>query len=554
VGYSINWRELTLSTTADVIVDNPILVKHLRSRLRMGQVMPWAAIILVLSACISWAGVNLRWFDNASAVMSLVGLQIFVVVFGGSSQMTTSLGGARESGLLDFHRVSPVPPSVLALGFFLGAPIREYALAAITVPFALFSAAVVDSVNAWRGLRWFLQLEAALLLTTWIVHVIAMLGCLTRKKPRGSVQGTIVTVVVMLVVMYLGSVGFYFGSRWLLDEEPTLNFFGVLIPWLPWLALYELPILGFLGLAVVRKIRAERMHAYSKPQVLACMATLSALALGGLWNVARLVPEQPPVEPTGGDIITLAAVYVVSLGAMVLTLTVTPDSGEYIKGVRRAGREGRRRPSPWSDAGSNRVVLFILCGMILVVSTAVVNVVGRQPLADAAQFGNWPSNHPAFIDPQISDQQWLASRHAMVSRPIAVGVLTAAYVGLAFQYFSLRTRRSGLVLLTLLVFVTWLVPLLAGAILGMSGPPSEQRAFTLLALSPIPGIALSSGLGKPPGADAIQLAAIAPPITLAFLFNYLLVIAQRKLDRQLHASEKPVVHADPSKVALGEPE
>ena len=33
-----------------------------------------------------------------------------------------------------------------------------------------------------------------------------------------------------------------------------------------------------------------------------------------------------------------------------------------------------------------------------------------------------------------------------------------------------------------------------------------------------------------------QLAAIAPPITFAFIFNYLLVITQRNADRQLKES------------------
>ena len=60
----------------------------------------------------------------------------------------------------------------------------------------------------------------------------------------------------------------------------------------------------------------------------------------------------------------------------------------------------------------------------------------------------------------------------------------------------------------------------------------------VVALSPLPGIALSAGFGKLPGADAIQLAALAPAITLAFIFNYLLVVVQRKIDRLLHAQEK----------------
>jgi hypothetical protein len=71
----------------------------------------------------------------------------------------------------------------------------------------------------------------------------------------------------------------------------------------------------------------------------------------------------------------------------------------------------------------------------------------------------------------------------------------------------------------------------------LSGP-DQDRALTLLALSPLTGIALSSGLGLLSGVDAIRLAALAPPIVFAFVFNSLLVMNQRKVDRLLHAKEK----------------
>ena len=131
--------------------DNPVLVKHVRSRLRPGQALPWAAIVLVLSACIAWGGHESAWFGNATAVILQLGLQILILALIGSNQINASLGGARESGILAFHRVTPLPPSVVALGFFLGAPIREYLLAAVTLPFALFAAYHIDAVSPERG-------------------------------------------------------------------------------------------------------------------------------------------------------------------------------------------------------------------------------------------------------------------------------------------------------------------------------------------------------------------------------------------------------------------
>jgi hypothetical protein len=522
----------------DILLDNPILTKHVRSRLRPMQALPWAVIVFVLSACVAWAGAYMSWIGESGAVTILLGLQVITLVFGGSNQINASLGQARESGILDFHRVSPVPPAVVALGFFLGAPIREYILAAIALPFGVFCAYGVDAFNHWKGISWFAQIELAVLMTTWIFHALTVIGCLTRKKPRSSVRGVVIGVILVVFLGYAGSVGFYFGTQWLLEETRYLNFFGRLIPWLAWLVIYEVPALVFLGLAISRKMKADRTHAYTKRQALACMATLTALGLAGLWNIGRLMPPWGPFDPTGADIIMVASVYVLSIAAMILVATITPDAGEYVKGVRRASHLGRRRPSPWSDAGSNRIALFAICAMLLAGTTAIVYVVGRP----SASGGPNPTDFaaiPNFVDhSKMADEAWLRSRQAFLSRPIVVGVLTVAYVGLALQYFSLRSRKSGLVLLTLFLFVAWLVPMLGGAIIGMSGP-NQERALAILSLSPLPGLALSSGLGKPPGSDTIQMFAMAPPITFAFIFNYLLVITQRKIDRQLREKEKP---------------
>src|SRR4051812_47002092 len=124
------------------------------------------------------------------------------------------------------------------------------------------------------------------------------LSCLTRKRPRGSVGGTVLTLILLLIFGSYSSAGFYFGAQWLPEEPRTLNFFGGMIPWLAWLLIYEVPALGFLALAlaVARKMRAERTHAFSKPQALDGMATLTALVVGGTWGVARLMPPGYPSE------------------------------------------------------------------------------------------------------------------------------------------------------------------------------------------------------------------------------------------------------------------
>ena len=66
------------------------------------------------------------------------------------------------------------------------------------------------------------------------------------------------------------------------------------------------------------------------------------------------------------------------------------------------------------------------------------------------------------------------------------------YFGLALQYFSLRVRRSGATLMALFMFLVWLVPLAVAAVIGLGASPDSALAVTILAMSPITGVALSS--------------------------------------------------------------
>ena len=233
----------------------------------------------------------------------------------------------------------------------------------------------------------------------------------------------------------------------------------------------------------------------------------------------------------------LASVYALTLAGLVLTVTITPASGEYLKGMRRARREGRRRPGAWSDAGSNRVGLLILCTLILAAASAVVHVVGRpRLLLDAGTSHFYGMMGP--VSPELlNDDLWLASRQALMSRPIVIAVLTVAYFGFAYQYFLLRSRRLGMVFVALFLMLVWLAPLGVAAVVGLNQSIEPERILPILALSPAAGIALSSGIGQPPGVDAIQSAALVPAVTLAFLFKYLLIQLQRRIDRTLPAEE-----------------
>jgi hypothetical protein len=496
--------------TIAIWLDNPLFVKHLRSRLRRAQFVPPAVVVGVICICISYAGYELSWFKNGWAFGWLLTIQGVLLSIMGASQVASAVGGARESGILDFHRVSPVPPLAVTLGFFFGAPIREYALFGMTLPFTLICAA--DESPSPRGV---LEAMVVLLLSSWILHAVALLLSLSSKKPKAGTRG-IIGLMVFLFIMG-NSVGFWRLGRAVafLGEAPSSRFYFIDLPWLVAVLLYGLPALFFLMLASVRKMRSERAHMLTKPQAIACMAAFSFLLLGGLFG---------QVDSQG---MTLIPLYMLGAFACVLMITITPNLGEFTKGVRRAEREGRRSISWTSDMGLNRVAVLILSAFVLIVPTAA-----------------W-----YLIEAGLPIQPW-QRESASYSISIATAVLTTAYFGLALQFFLLVAPKRGGAFLGLFLLVTWILPLVFGAILGSSGAGNDFATF-VVSLSPVVGIGMSADLGPNINVTLVRGAALCPALVFALLFNNAVTWARRRAVDQIHLSQKDLKpQVEPEEVAI----
>ena len=487
-------------------VDNPLFVKHLRSRLRRSQFFAPAVVVGVICICIAYASYINNWFVNGWAFGMLLGLQVVVLGIMGATQVSSAVGGARESGILDFHRVSPLSPTAVTLGFFFGAPVREYVLAGMTLPFALICAA--QDAPSLGGM---VQSEVVLLLGCWLLHAISLLTSLASKKPKASTKGAVGVIVFLLI--FGGQLSFMGLSRvaGTVSNSPMLGFFGLWLPWLAFVLLYGLPLLFFLMLASVRKMRAERAHAYTKIEALIALAVEAILILGATWGL-RDFPHLP-----------LFVTYVTSAVGLVLILTITPNLGEFTKGVRRAEREGRSRVSYWDDRALNRVAVFALSALVLIAPTAAWYLIAHGP------FPNQGMGPPGFGPPAGGE------RIISFSVPIAVAVLAVAYFGLALQFFLLAAPRRGATLLGLLIFLTWILPPVLGSILA-AARVNEQFATAVVATSPIAGIAMATNLGpmSETGTDVLKLSALIPALVFALLFNNGVTWARRRAVLAIH--------------------
>ncbi len=332
-------------------LDNPIFVKHVRSRLRRQPVAAGVVVVAVLCLCIAWAGYELDSFQNGRAFEWLVMLQAVILVAIGGSQVGVAVAGAGKSGILDFHRVSPLTPAQLTLGFFFGAPIREYLLFAVTLPFStLFLAYGVPSLHG------FVQILILMVAIAWLFQGLALLNALISKG-QASTRGTAAIVILLMF-------GFGMMRGWriipsvaLFDGDARLELFGYSLPWLAVTLCFIFVPLFFTYLAARRKMASERIHPLSKWQGVAALLSVAILSLGATWKQS---------EP---EVLRVAVLYVLVVTSMIVIAMVTPNQAEYLKGLWRARRMGRAT-LPWSnDLSLNRTFLAIATAIVLATTT-----------------------------------------------------------------------------------------------------------------------------------------------------------------------------------------
>jgi hypothetical protein len=476
-----------------LLLDNPVLVKHLRSRLRRQQLVPAVVAVVVMCALIVWGAVASDSVRNGGAFWWLLFIQGAILFLAGTSQVATTVGQAKETGILDFHRISPQPPVALALGFLFGAPVREYVLYACTLPFALLC--VLLGTPSLSGL---ILAVIATLVAALLYHTLAMVAGLVSARAQNIGSGIVALILFLHVfgsftpAALLTAVPAYreaLPSEWL--PAPDERFFGVPLPPTVVALIHQVPLLVFLFLAAVRKMRHERAFLYSKPLAVGFYGVIAVIVLG---DVAGLPTSQwmPP------RLSVLSAIYALAAAGVFLTLTVTPAAGEFANGVRRARKLGLRSAPLWSDLSANWAPVLAFTTLLLL--AAALSAI-QSPHA-----GGW-------IAPNIG--------------AAFVGACAVLSFGCAKQAFDLMFRKSSGPYFLLLLFFLWIVPLLMAFIVGVSGV-GEAVANAIGGISPIMGIALAGNAGESGSSPAGAMTAIGTSLMLVIIFLQLRLQAERR--------------------------
>lgn len=450
-----------------LLFDNPILVKHCRARLRRPQSGYLIFVTLVLSGCVLSMGHFADAIKPGAWFVLFFALEAMILTFYGMSQVSGAVANVAETGILDFHRISPLPPLHNAIGFLFGSAIREYAIVAAVMPFTLFCALAADDRP---GLLGFLTTHVVLFSSTTLFHQVALLSGLIsgKSKNRGGAAIFMFVMVYLTGTSVLGAasistLGFLTAGpavaeamNWHLGPRgapiEAVTFFGLSLPYAVQSLIYQFPVICFLMMPAVRRMRSADAMLYSKPVATAFLVTLAVLNFGGL--IGREKIELALIVPM--------LCFANCIMGAVLIACITPDRGKFRNHLRRSYKQNMLRPSLTADESSSRSVVIMFGLVTYGVAQAAMSL---KPA---------PQGQPFDFNLLI---------------PVATAVATILHYGFALQFFRLKQPRSANSATGVFLFLFWLLPLLVG---GLVTTVDHKIGRLIVEISPLVGMAVGS--------------------------------------------------------------
>jgi len=120
---------------ADVLWKNPIIRMQMRRKLRKKSVIVWGLLTLIPSLFIflnTYNATNYTEFNASpeeietakllalkACFLPIFFVQAFILLFVGTGTVAGNFAEEKESGLIDYHRMTPMSPAAKIVGFVL---------------------------------------------------------------------------------------------------------------------------------------------------------------------------------------------------------------------------------------------------------------------------------------------------------------------------------------------------------------------------------------------------------------------------------------------------
>lgn len=348
-----------------------------------------------------------------NAFTFVVILQGFYLMFLGTGRVASITAEERESGLLDYQRMTPMNPFSKIVGYIFGLPTREYYMFLFTIPF-LFHSVVVGKIP-WYNV---FQLYAVFFCSVILYHLTAHAVGLVVPKPRAASWVSRIVVLGLYVALPgLGQAGVSFLS--FLTVLPT--YFGKILPALnsigkdinngkdEQLAVdfwQDVPFFDFTisptaftflmqGLLIItliittyRKWNNQALPAFSKSSGLLLFMILQVLLLGSLWSFfangeasglignAISSGENTPLKQKIAFFILVETIFIgLSILALLALINICcPNRHLFLKGIQRIKKFSLRRIPLLSDESTGLWLVLSLSAIIFAVFTCLTSL------------------------------------------------------------------------------------------------------------------------------------------------------------------------------------
>lgn len=543
---------------------NPAFVRFSRSRLRLRKAVFWYLLTLIMTTFVVMTNylfdVNMRGISPEAAAremfLPLLIVQGLILMGKGTPAVSAGLIQDKIDQTLDYQRLTPMTPLHCVLGYLFGLPALEYVMTALTLPHLAF---IVSVGNIPAGTV--ATVYTAFFTCAVLYHLTGIAsGMVMRRWLIGYVLSLLLVIGVNIVLPLVGSVvGLSFLrylSIWpvlgqellpltlpesfapMMRNNPFLSavdvpFFNLQLSPFVFTLLLQGALIATLGVMAVRRWQSATRHSLSKPYALGFLATFVVLLIGNVWPA--ITGSYLPFAIFGetnleqmADVIALGfpLVYAAVMWFLCLLLfsIVIPTHHHYMRGIRRAHKQGRTAARPWENDAA--AIWFL--SLFVVVALAGLGVLYREIGA------------AGFFEPFAAGELWRL--------PVACG-LVLFYTAMVLLVFELRVT-------VLLALLTWFLPILAAIVLAVGAQDVTDLEASVAALSPIAFLA-ASGLMPLTGFDGITRFAPLEQLTTTANVGLAVIVAEivfllwrwRVLDARFQAACAPVEPVKPAEPA-----
>ena len=496
---------------------NPLILKGIRENLRPKHLIAAGLFSLIVCSTVyltsylegskgkyskdpetnKWVQAESSPVNGArNAFTFLLALQGFYLMLLGTGRVASITAEERESGLLDYQRMTPMNPLSKIIGYIFGIPAREYYMFLFTLPF--LGHAIFVGKLPWGNI---IQLYSVFFCSVILYHLTAHAVGLVVPKPRAASWVSRIVVLGLYVVLPgLGQAGIsflsfltilptYFGKilpvireqgyqqRTRFDDKAQISDFWQDVPFFDFVispTTFTFLMQGLLVLILLitgyRKWRNQALPALSKSSAFVIYSIFQFLLLGCLWTffdkgeASGLIGHELSTnefssseEKLIGLVIVVGILFSLSFLFILCLINICcPNQHLYHKGIQRIAKFNLARIPRIADESSGLVLTLIL---------AVITLFSYCVLISLA----------------LDSEAWkLTSSFLSLSLiPAAILILTMIYLQASRElWFNLGFWGF--------VGLLWITPLLASLVLGVGwGEQNMSLILRLLAINPL---------------------------------------------------------------------